>query len=275
MLTIAKPAPFIHAWHRTWLQMLLVWMLLCLQMVVRPESFDFVIAAALVGCCLAFELVMNVLYRKWGILDGSALVSATILALVIPHPLLSLSSIVAIGFFSMVLGKWLLGGLGKNYINPAMFGLFYFMITLMHTPVFFPNSSALSFVLLLISLGLLAVLGLSNFSVSLGYIVGYVLILFVTSGNLDVNLTYNLLMQRSIWLFVAVFVATNPTGLPMSVLGKSIYGLLMGGVSVGLFFHSQVEDLAFPMAVLLANLFGVIIDRYTLGKTFSGQRVGR
>ncbi|MBX8543181.1 RnfABCDGE type electron transport complex subunit D [Pseudomonas cichorii] len=68
---------------------------------------------------------------RQGLMDGSALVSATLLALTLPPYSPWWLTVLASGF-AMVFGKHLYGGVGKNPFNPAMLG--YAFVLLCFTP---------------------------------------------------------------------------------------------------------------------------------------------
>ncbi|AHF69118.1 MULTISPECIES: RnfABCDGE type electron transport complex subunit D [Pseudomonas] len=62
-----------------------------------------------------------------GLMDGSALVSATLLALALPPYSPWWLTVLASGF-AMVFGKHLYGGVGKNPFNPAMLGYAFVLV---------------------------------------------------------------------------------------------------------------------------------------------------
>ncbi len=87
----------------------------------------FVIAVC-VGSCLLFEWLMcKIKKRKSTLADGSAAVTGLLLALLMPAQVQWLNMIIA-AFIAIVVIKWLMGGLGRNIFNPALFG-YVFIIT--------------------------------------------------------------------------------------------------------------------------------------------------
>jgi len=79
-------------------------------------------AVALVTCIVAETLVRVIRKQSWkSILDGSAVVTALLLVMVLPPSVSPL--LVAIGSaVAIVIGKELFGGIGQNVFNPALVG---------------------------------------------------------------------------------------------------------------------------------------------------------
>ena len=87
----------------------------------------FVIAVC-VGSCMFFEWAVRKLRKKKVTLrDGSAAVTGLLLALLMPAQIHWLNMIIA-SFIAIVVIKELMGGLGRNIFNPALFG-YVFIIT--------------------------------------------------------------------------------------------------------------------------------------------------
>lgn len=87
----------------------------------------FVIAVC-VGSCMFFEWAVRKLRKKKVTLtDGSAAVTGLLLALLMPAQIHWLNMVIA-AFIAIVVIKELMGGLGRNIFNPALFG-YVFIIT--------------------------------------------------------------------------------------------------------------------------------------------------
>ncbi len=81
-----------------------------------------------VGSCMFFEwVVRKARKRKVSLQDGSAAVTGLLLALLFPARIQWLNLIIA-SFVAIVVAKELMGGLGRNLFNPALFG-FVFALT--------------------------------------------------------------------------------------------------------------------------------------------------
>ncbi|MHC8363632.1 RnfABCDGE type electron transport complex subunit D [Pseudomonas sp. LS2P72] len=77
--------------------------------------------------------------------DGSALVSATLLALALP-PYCPWWLTVCAAAFAMVFGKHLYGGVGKNPFNPAMLGIALVLVTFPQQMTHWPSSHGLDLI---------------------------------------------------------------------------------------------------------------------------------
>jgi electron transport complex protein RnfD len=84
--------------------------------------------AICIGSCLFFEWVTRkARKKKVNLADGSAVVTGLLLALLFPPSIQWLNMIIA-SFVAIVIVKELMGGLGRNIFNPALFG-FVFALT--------------------------------------------------------------------------------------------------------------------------------------------------
>src|SRR4030065_959981 len=84
--------------------------------------------ALAVGSCLFFEwATRKVRKQKPTLTDGSALVTGLLLALLLP-PRIQWMNIIIAAFIAIVIAKELMGGLGRNIFNPALFGFVFILI---------------------------------------------------------------------------------------------------------------------------------------------------
>jgi len=87
----------------------------------------FVIAIC-VGSCVFFEwATRKIMKKKVTLTDGSAVVTGLLLALLMPAGIQWLNMVIA-SFVAIVIIKELLGGLGRNIFNPALFGYAFILI---------------------------------------------------------------------------------------------------------------------------------------------------
>jgi electron transport complex protein RnfD len=81
-----------------------------------------------VGSCMFFEWATRKIRKKKVTLgDGSAVVTGLLLALLFPPRIQWLTMIIA-AFVAIVVVKELMGGLGRNFFNPALFGFVFALI---------------------------------------------------------------------------------------------------------------------------------------------------
>ncbi len=84
--------------------------------------------AVCVGSAMFFEWAVRKMRKKKVTLsDGSAAVTGLLLALLLPAKIHWLNMIIA-SFVAVVIAKELLGGLGRNLFNPALFGFVFIWI---------------------------------------------------------------------------------------------------------------------------------------------------
>jgi electron transport complex protein RnfD len=84
--------------------------------------------AICIASCVFFEwAARKIRKKKVNLADGSAVVTGLLLALLFPPSIQWLNMIIA-SFVAIVIVKELMGGLGRNFFNPALFG-FVFVLT--------------------------------------------------------------------------------------------------------------------------------------------------
>jgi electron transport complex protein RnfD len=109
--------------ERMWLVSLCAGMTI-LQSALTDSCRSLIIALTAAASATAVELLFSLKTKKITLGDGSALTSALIFSLLLPnhiHP-----AIAAIGvIFAVVVVKYSFGGLGTNWVNPALGGWFF------------------------------------------------------------------------------------------------------------------------------------------------------
>ena len=87
------------------------------------------IASTCVGCCIAFEFAYQCLLKKpVTIGDCSAVVTGMLIAVGLPSGIPLWMCVIA-SFFAIVIVKQLYGGLGKNFLNPALAARVFLLIS--------------------------------------------------------------------------------------------------------------------------------------------------
>lgn len=260
----------------------------------------FVALTAIISAVLV-EYVAKLLRKREFIMDGSAIITGLLLALVLPPriPLwaVAIGSGVAIG-----IGKEAFGGLGHNIFNPALVGrafltvAFSKLMTEWIAPVNTLTADAVtaatplgegfsyvgskselywdlfvgnvggsigetSALLILIGGGLLLALRIINWRIPLFYI-GTV---FLLTFALDEDPIFHVLAGG---LFLgAFFMATDYVTSPLTNNGKIVFAVCAGGLVVAIrLFGGLPEGVAF--SILIMNAFTPLIDRYTVPKPY-------
>ncbi|MBQ4324069.1 MAG: RnfABCDGE type electron transport complex subunit D [Clostridia bacterium] len=273
-----------------------------------------------VAFCVAFETLFNwATKRENTIGDLSAVVTGVILAFNLP--VVTPYWMVAIGaFFAIVVVKCLFGGLGKNFLNPALAAraflfswptimttftkplqeMYYDLSFIFGEPMFVnAETEALDSVsgataLMSLKQGIqpemsLTDLFIGNVPGSIGetsallILIGFVYLLFrkvitwhipvcyvgtvalltflFPVGNMNnlVYMSYEILSGGL--LLGAVFMATDYTTSPLSRLGKVIYAVGCGGLTVLLRTFGDLPE-AVSYSILIMNVVALAIDRY-------------
>ena len=259
-----------------------------------------VLIAVSVISCVAFEAIFQILMkRKVTILDGSAVVTGILLAMIMPPSLpvwtCIVGSLVAIG-----LAKQLFGGLGVNIFNPALLGRAFLMAAF---PTYLTRWSipfTLDAVTTATPLGLVKFnqnmnidyknLFLGNVSGSLGetsalaLIIGGIYLLirktidwriplsyaivviaasFIThtvSPNLYAGALFHILAGG--FLIGAIFMATDPVTSPITKKGRWIFGAGCGLITMIIRLWGGLPE-GVMYSILLMNALTPLINRLT------------
>ena len=257
--------------------------------------------------CIAFavgsEWIFNlIVHKKNTVRDLSAVVTGLLLALNLPVGLpfweAALGSV-----FAIVIVKCLFGGLGQNFMNPAL-GARCFLLTAFAadmtnfscdaytgaTPLamirenngFIPADlnvrdmlfgmtsgtiGETSVVAILISAIILILLGVIDLKIPGSYILTFAIFMFVF-GPSQFDTTYVVAEMCGGGLMLgAFFMATDYVTSPITPRGKIVFGICCG-LLTGVFrcFGANAEGVSF--AIILSNLLVPIIEKYTVPMAF-------
>ncbi|MBO4279395.1 MAG: RnfABCDGE type electron transport complex subunit D [Spirochaetales bacterium] len=253
--------------------------------------------AAAVGTEFLFDTICH---KGKSYLDGSAAVTGLLLALSL-SPDTPLYGPFIGSVFAILVVKCCFGGLGKNFINPALAGRCFLLISFSNSMTVFKVdmvSSATPVAELLAGkavnvtsmfLGTSnAVIGSSIAALLLGGLIlwafdiihGEICFSVLASFTLFIGLFGGqgfdpMFLAANICgggvVMGAFFMATDYVTSPVSKLGQMIYGLIIG-VLGGLFrvFGSSADS--FSYSILMGNLFTPLIDMYILPKPFAYRK---
>ncbi len=253
--------------------------------------------------CVAFEFLYGKLLRKSNTIpDLSAVVTGLILALnlpvSIPYPIIIIGA-----FFAVVVIKCLFGGIGQNFVNPAI-GARVFMLlsfsgamtnyTLPHNDFFIATSTPLSDLAAgnADKIPEYTELFLGNRAGSLGEVcIAAILVgaifLVVTKvispvtpiaflGSMAVfalllgeDPIMHLLLGGAV--FGAVFMATDYTTSPVTKSGKIIFGIGCGFLTMIIRVYGSLPE-GVSYAILLMNILVPLIERVTIRVPFGGVK---
>ncbi len=266
------------------------------------------IAVTVISSVGSEYIVRKALKRNNTIGDLSAAVTGLLLALTLP-PELPLWMAVVGSAFAIIIVKQLFGGLGYNFVNPALTARAFLLISYGTKMTIWPqplaNSSGVDVVSYATPLGIMKEGGelpnifdmfLGNIGGSLGetsaiaLIIGgiYLLVRGVITWHIPV--IYIGTVAAFSWivspegmfngnplfhvlagglLLGAIFMATDYTTSPMSKKGTIIYALGCGVLTMLFRLYTNLPE-GVSYAILLMNVTVPIIDRYTKPKVFGG-----
>ena len=256
--------------------------------------------AVTVGSAILFEfLYERLLHRRGTVSDLSAAVTGLILALNLPATLPIWQAVLG-AFIAIVIVKQLFGGIGHNFANPAIVARIVLLISFTATMNRFavrdgvwdlvssatPLESVLkgdklsyltlflgehagsigetSALALLLGLGYLLVRRVITWHIPVSF-VGTVALLSLVGGE-DVLLQ----VLSGGLLLGAIFMATDYVTSPASYLGKLIYGVGCGSITVLIRFFGGAEGVSY--AILMMNILTPYIDRLTRRRPFGKAR---
>ena len=261
-----------------------------------------------VAACVGFEYLYTLLMKKKNpVGDLSAVVTGIILALNVPVNMPLWICVVG-AFIAIVIVKQLFGGIGFNFVNPALIGrivLFLGFATRM-TDYVYPDMAvdamasatpladsvdkgAVSLLdmflglhggmmgetcMLAILLGLAYLLATRTISFAIpGSIVITTFVLTLISTGFDLHVTLVEIMGGGL-MFGAVFMATDYVTSPFTTGGKVIYGIFIGLLTFIIrSFGSMNEGMSF--AILMGNLLTPWFNAWThqipLGRVKPGK----
>ena len=251
-----------------------------------------------VGFSVLSEFVMcKILKKPVSVGDCSAIVTGLLLALNLPasFPLW----MTALGAcFAIVVVKMLFGGLGQNFMNPALGARCFLVISFAKNMTNFTTdvytgptplaivkaggevnifdmvirrtagtSGETSMIAIVLGACFLIALGIIDLKIPGSYIVSFVIfILLFSKRGFDLNYICAQLAGGGLMLG-AFFMATDYVTRPITKKGQYVFGILLG-ILTGVFriFGPGAEGVSF--AIILGNLLVPLIEKITLPKAF-------
>ena len=251
-----------------------------------------------IASCVATEWVFEkIVHKKSTIGDFSAVVTGLLLALNLPATLPWWEAALG-GIFAIAIVKMMFGGLGQNFMNPALGARCFLLIAFAADMTKFAiddytgatplaamrNGEAVnamdmligrtagtigetSAIAILIGAILLILLGVIDLRIPGTYIVTFVIFLVIFGGHgFDWNYITAQLCGGGLMLG-AFFMATDYVTSPITPNGRILFGICLG-VLTGLFrmYGANAEGVSF--AIILSNLLVPMIERITIPRAF-------
>jgi electron transport complex protein RnfD len=268
-----------------------------------------IVAAAVTSCVCSEAVFQKILGKPITVCDLSAAVTGLLLALNVPVSI-PVWMVVVGSVFAIVIVKQLFGGIGKNIVNPALAARVFLMMSFVDnisgasytidgvssaTPlVALKNGDIESLSLRSMLLGrtagcigevsaVLLVIGgvyllcrrVITWHIPVSFIGTVALITFIFPrgdiGNFDI--TFMLMQVCAGGLMLgAIFMATDYATSPVTPLGRIIYGVLCGLITVFIrYFCGNPEGVSF--AILISNLLVFYIEKITLPRRFGEKKI--
>ena len=254
-----------------------------------------------VATCVASEWAFEkLIHKKSTVNDFSAVVTGLLLALNLPHTLPIWQAVLG-SVFAIVIVKMLFGGLGQNFMNPALGARCFLLVSCAGTMTSYTydgvtgatplallkNGEAVdtmkmllgttagtigetSVIAVLLGAIFLILMGVIDLTIPASYIVSFGVFVMLFGGH-GFDLTYLTAHLCGGGLMLgAFFMATDYVTSPITPMGKVAYGILLG-LLTGLFriFGANAEGVSF--AIILGNLLVPIIEKFTIPRAF-GQK---
>lgn len=263
----------------------------------RHENAWILIVVTTAAAVLAEYLWEKLMHKPVTIKDFSAVVTGLLLALNLPPTLPWWMGVVG-AFFAIIVVKQLFGGLGQNFMNPALgarcFLLIFFagkMTNFVYDGVTGPTPLAnlkagesvdsfamligntsgtigeTSVIALMIGAMFLILMGVIDLRIPGTYILTFVIFISLFGGHgFDPQYITAHLCGGGLMLG-AWFMATDYVTSPITSKGKIVYGICLGCLT-GLFrlFGGSAEGVSY--AIIISNLLVPLIEKATLPKPF-------
>ena len=261
--------------------------------------YSLLVVAATVLSCVLSEYVFEVLMKKpVTISDGSALVTGMILGLNMP-PSIPIWMPVLGGVFSIIVVKQLYGGLGQNFMNPALAGRCFLLLSFTKpmnqftdpmvnsvsgaTPLAVLKDGGsydlaamflgkipgtigeISTLALLIGAAYLLAKKVISIRIPGTYILTFAVFVFIF-GRQDLGYVLAEICGGGL-IFGAFFMATDYVTSPITPKGQIIFGICLG-ILTGLFrlFGGSSEGVSY--AIIFCNILVPLIEKVTLPTAF-------
>lgn len=295
---VVSSSPFIHSNNDVNKMFLYVSVALMLPTIFGVMFFGInalMLVLVSVVSCFVFESFFNLIGKKKFYVDNcSFLVTALILALTMPYQI-PVYTVIGCAFFSIFVTKMSFGGLGRNKFNPALAGRClagvisvdmvsaFYDVTINGEPyisITMGGTNEISNLLLGRGVGgvgttcilvicvcyaFLVYSSVIDFKIPLISVLAY----FIT-GLFLTGLDWNMInLCSGSFVFVAVFMMTDPNTSPNSFLGQLVYSILFGVLSAVLWNVGALGENTIFAVALFVNALVPFMDKYFVFKPFN------
>lgn len=261
----------------------------------------FIILASVITCVLTEYIYQYFMKKPITIGDYSAAVTGLLLALNLPSSVPLWMPVIG-GVFAILVVKQVFGGLGQNFMNPALGARCFLLISFTGrmtnftydavsgaTPLALLKSGETvntwkmflgstqgtigetSVIAIMIGAIFLLATGVIKITIPASYILSFLVFVGIFAGKgFDVNYLMGQLCGGGLMLG-AWFMATDYVTSPITQKGRIVYGIILG-VLTGLFrlFGGSAEGVSY--AIIFSNLLVPLIERFTLPTAFGKEK---
>lgn len=257
-----------------------------------------IILVTVAACMLSEYVFESLMGRKITVRDGSALVTGLILALNMP-PEIPLWIPMLGGVFAIIVVKQVYGGLGQNFMNPALAARCFLLISFTSrmstfaydgvtgaTPLAMMRAGQqvdtaamfigkipgtigeVSVLALLIGAAYMLIKKVISIRIPATYILTFAVFMFLF-GGMDAGYVLAQVCGGGL-IFGAFFMATDYVTSPITVKGQLVFGVLLG-ILTGIFrlWGGSAEGVSY--AIILGNIVVPLIEKVTLPKAFGKE----
>lgn len=256
-----------------------------------------------IASCMASEGIFNkIVHKKNSLTDLSAVVTGLLLALNLPVNLPWWEAVIG-GVFAIVIVKMLFGGLGQNFMNPALAARCFLLISFPSQMTDFTCDAytgatplaalkagesvnvmnmivgktagtigETSMIALLIGACFLILIGVIDLRIPGTYIVTVILFAGIFGGHGFDPAYLSAQLAGGGLILGAFFMATDYVTRPITIKGQYVYGIVLG-LLTGIFriFGPGAEGVSY--AIILGNLLVPLIEKFTMPTAF-GRKAG-
>ena len=260
----------------------------------------FIVLASIISCVLTEYIYEKAMKKKITISDFSAVLTGLLLGLNMPVNIPIWMAVMG-GVFAILVVKQLFGGLGQNFMNPALGARCFLVISFAKymtdftydgvsgaTPLaiikndgtfdtvkmFLGNTAGTigetSAVCLIVGGVYLLVRKIIDIRIPATYLLSFTIFIAIFSGKgLDTRYLASQLCGGGLMLG-AFFMATDYVTSPITKKGRVVFGILLGFLTAVLRIYGGSSE-GVSYAIIISNLLVPLIEKYTRDKAFGWE----
>ena len=299
-----------HVRSKTTTSNIMMWVVIALLPATGFGIYNFglnaliIILLSVASAVLSEFIYEKALHKPITVGDFSAVVTGLLLALNLPSTVPFWVPILG-SVFAIILVKQLFGGLGQNFMNPALGGRCFLVISFPALMTNFVTDTytgatplanlkngievnimdmligktagtigETSMVCIAIGAMILFAVGVIDYVIPFTYIFTFV-IFVALFGGYGLNWTYiSAHLAGGGLMLGAFFMATDYVTCPITPKGRFIYGLILG-LLTGVFriFGANAEGVSF--AIVISNLLVPLIEKFTIPRAFGIKKTAK